>query len=128
MTQTLQSAASNIGKITKAGDDPLGAVQGAINMVAQFAALAGPTGQIVSVALSFVSGFLSLFGAGGKKKKSVGEIVREEIEAALDKYYEKTLSNEANGRENILHHHLSLFEIKFTFLRRLSNILFNGFY
>ncbi len=103
MTQTLQAAASNIGTFAKAGDNPLGAVRAAINMVAQFAALGGPTGQIVSVVLSFVSGFLSLFGAGGKKKKSVGEIVREEIEAALDKHYEKTISNEANGRENSLH-------------------------
>ena len=103
MTQTLQAAASNIEKFAKAGDNPLGAVQGAINMVAKFAALAGPTGQIVSVALSFVSGFLSLFGAGEKKKKSVGEIVKEEIDAALDKYYEKTLSNDANGREYSLH-------------------------
>ena len=48
-------------------------------MVAQFAALAGPKGQILSVALSFVSGFLSLFGVGGPKKKSIGQIVREEI-------------------------------------------------
>jgi hypothetical protein len=97
ITQTLQAAASNIDKFANAGDDPLGAVQGALNMVAQFAALAGPTGQIISVALSFVSGFLSLFGAGGKKEKSVGEIVREEIDAALDQFYENSLSNQASG-------------------------------
>ena len=63
MTQTLQAAASNIHKFLNAGSDPVGAVQGALNMVAQFAALAGPTGQIAAVALSFVSGCLSLFGA-----------------------------------------------------------------
>ena len=97
MTQTLQSAASNIEKFTKAGDDPIGAVQGALNMVGQFAALAGPTGQIVAVALSFVSGFLSLFGIGGKKKKSIGQIVREEIDEALAQFYEQDLSNQARG-------------------------------
>ena len=64
MKQTLQAAASNIGKFANAGSDPIGAIQGALNMVAQFAALAGPKGQILSVALSFVSGFLSLFGGG----------------------------------------------------------------
>ena len=97
MTQTLQSAASNIDKFAKAGDDPIGAVQGALNMVGQFAALAGPTGQIVAVALSFVSGFLSLFGIGGKKKKSIGQIVRKEIDEALDQFYEQALSNKAGG-------------------------------
>ena len=97
MTQTLQSAASNIDKFAKAGDDPIGAVQGALNMVGQFAALAGPTGQIVAVALSFVSGFLSLFGIGGKKKKSIGQIVREEIDEALAQFYEQDLSNQARG-------------------------------
>ena len=66
-------------------------------MVGQFAALAGPTGQIVAVALSFVSGFLSLFGIGGKKKKSLGQIVREEIDEALAQFYEQDLSNQARG-------------------------------
>ena len=95
MTQTLQSAASNIKKFANAGDDPIGAVHGALNMVGQFAALAGPTGQIVAVALSFVSGFLSLFGIGGKKKKSLGKILREEIDEALAQFYEQELSNQA---------------------------------
>ena len=97
MTQTLQSAASNIKKFANAGDDPIGAMLGALNMVGQFAALAGPTGQIVAVALSFVSGFLSLFGIGGKKKKSLGQIVREEIDEALAQFYEQDLSNQARG-------------------------------
>ena len=93
MTQTLQSAASNIKKFANAGDDPIGAVHGALNMVGQFAALAGPTGQIVAVALSFVSGFLSLFGTGGKKKTSLGQILREEIA----QFYEQELRNQALG-------------------------------
>lgn len=66
-------------------------------MVAQFAALADPKGQILSVALSFVSGFLNLFGVGGPKKKSIGQIVREEINDAFDKFYEKDLKNQAQG-------------------------------
>ena len=94
---TLQSAASNIEKFVKGGDDPIGAVQGALNMIGQFSALAGPEGQIVSVALSFVSGILSLFGAGAKKQKSMGQIVREEIDEALAQYYEQSLSNQARG-------------------------------
>ena len=97
VTQTLQSAASNIDKFANAGDDPIGAVQGALNMVGQFAALAGPKSQICAVALSFVSGFLSLFGAGGKKKKSIGQIVREEIDEVLGQFYEQDLSNQARG-------------------------------
>ena len=47
VTQTLQSAASNIDKFANAGDDPIGAVQGALNMIGPFAALAGPKSQIV---------------------------------------------------------------------------------
>ena len=99
MTQTLQAAASNIHKFLNAGSDPIGPIQGALNMVAQFAALAGPTGQIAAVALSFVSGYLSLFGAGGQEKKSIGEIVREEIDEALAQFYESDLyfSNKAEG-------------------------------
>ena len=97
MTQTLQAAASNIHKFLNAGSDPIGAVQGALNMVAQFAALAGPTGQIAAIALSFVSGYLSLFGAGGQERKSIGEIVREEIDEALAQFYESDLSNKAEG-------------------------------
>ena len=93
---TLQSAASNIGAFANAGEDPVAAIQAGLNMIAQFAALAGPYGQIASVVLSFVSGILSLFGAGGEQK-SVGEIVREQIDEALDLYYEKDLSNQAEG-------------------------------
>ena len=113
MTQTLQSAASNIEKFAKAGDDPIGAVQGALNMVGQFAALAGPEGQIVAVALSFVSGFLSLFGIGGKKKKSIGQILREEIDEALAQFYEQELSNQALATAKV-------FDISKVFVDRLA--------
>ena len=61
-------------KFANAGSDPIGAAQGALNMVAQFAALAGPTGQIAAVALSFVFGYLSLFGAGGQERNLLGKL------------------------------------------------------
>jgi hypothetical protein len=44
-----------------------------------------------------VSGFLSLFGVGQKKKKTVGEIVREEIQAAFEKYHDQKLIKDAKG-------------------------------
>ncbi len=47
--------------------------------------------------LSFLSGFLSLFGVKQKKKKTVGEIVREEVDAAFKKFHEKKLINDAKG-------------------------------
>ena len=90
-------AASQIGKFANAGDDPVGAVQAAITMVGSLAVAAGPMGMIANVALNFVSGLLSLFGAGGKKQKSVGEIVREQIDEALDEFADRTLMQEAEG-------------------------------
>ena len=93
---TLQSAADNIGAFANAEEDPVGAIQGGLNMIAQIASLAGPQGQIISVLLSFVSGFLSLFGAA-TEEKSVGDIVREQIDEALEEYHDKQLTNSAEG-------------------------------
>jgi hypothetical protein len=53
--------------------------------------------QSIYIALSFVSGFLSLFGVGLKMKKTVGEIVREEIQAAFEKYHDQKLIKDAKG-------------------------------
>ena len=95
---TMNVAAAQIGAIANAGDDPVGAVRGVINMVGALSVAAGPTGMIVNVAMNFVSGLLSLFGIGGKKKqKTVGEIVREQIDEALDKYADRSLMEEAEG-------------------------------
>jgi hypothetical protein len=95
---SMNVAASQIEKIANAGDDPVGAVRGAINLVGALSVAAGPAGMIVNVAMNFVSGLLSLFGIGGKKKqKTVGEIVREQIDEALDKYADRTLMEEAEG-------------------------------
>ena len=91
MTQTLESVASNIDKFAKAGDDPIGAIQAAVNMVGKFEALADPTGQTIAIGLSFVSGLLSLFGVGGKKKKSIGQVAQEEIDQALVQFPEPNL-------------------------------------
>ena len=94
---TLQVAALNIGSFANAADDPIGAIQGAAIMVGQFGALLGPGGQVAAIVLSFVSGFLSLFGKGGKEQKSIGQIVREEIDDALAEFSEQTLTNQASG-------------------------------
>ena len=97
VTMTLQVASRQIGNFANAGDDPIGAIQGAAIMVGQFGALLGPGGQAAAIALSFVSGFLSLFGKGGKEQKSIGQIVRDEIDEALAAFSKQTLTNQASG-------------------------------
>ena len=88
----LNAAAAKLEKFANAGSDPVGAIRGAIEIIATFANIAGPHGQIVGVALNFISGFLTLFGKG-TSPKPVGEVVREEIE----KWYSRDLSNQAEG-------------------------------
>ncbi len=95
---SMNVAAAQIEKIANAGDDPVGAVRGVINMVGALSVAAGPMGQIANVAMNFVSGLLSLFGVGGKKKqKTMGEIVREQIDEALKKFADRSLMEEAEG-------------------------------
>lgn len=88
----LNTAASKLGKFANAGDDAVGAIRGAVEIIASFASLAGPHGQIISVVLNFISGFLSLFGKG-PSPKPLSQVVREEIE----KWYSRDLSNQAEG-------------------------------
>ncbi len=88
----LNAAAGKLEKFANAGTDPVGAIRGAIEIIATFANIAGPHGQIIGVALNFISGFLSLFGKG-TSPKPVSEVVREEIE----KWYSRDLSNQAEG-------------------------------
>ena len=76
-------------------DDPVEGIKAGMSMVSQFAQLAGPTGQGISEALSFISGFFGLLG--GEDEKSVGEIVREQIDEALAKFREQRLQDEAAG-------------------------------
>ncbi len=99
LVKAFQTSAAQFEKFTRADEDPVGAVIATIDIVSQFTALAGPTGQIVSVALSFVSGFLSLFGIGKSKatKPDISKIIRKEIDDALDKYYEKVLQDQVAG-------------------------------
>ena len=99
LVKAFQTSAAQFEKFTRADEDPVGAVIATIDIVSQFTALAGPTGQIVSVALSFVSGFLSLFGIGKSKatKPNISKIIRKEIDDALDKYYEKVLQDQVAG-------------------------------
>ena len=75
----LNAAAGKLEKFANAGKDPVGAIRGAIEIIATFSNIAGPHGQIVGVALNFISGFLTLFGKG-TSPKPVSEVVREEIE------------------------------------------------
>ena len=89
----LNTAASKLEKFANAGDDPVGAIRGALEIIASFSSLAGPHGQIISVVLNFISGFLSLFGKGPSRPKPLGQVVREEIE----KWYSRDLSNQAEG-------------------------------
>ncbi|CAB4016298.1 Hypothetical predicted protein [Paramuricea clavata] len=99
IVKAVQTSATLFEKFAKADEDPVGAVRATIDIVAQFTALAGPKGQIISIALSFVSGFLALFGVGKSKKQQpdFSKIVRKEIDAALNKYYDKVLSDEIAG-------------------------------
>ncbi|XP_078377950.1 toxin CrTX-A-like [Oculina patagonica] len=88
----LNAAAAKLEKFANAGKDPVGAIRGAIEIIATFSNIAGPHVQIIGVALNFISGFLSLFGKG-TSPKPVSEVVREEIE----KWYSRDLSNQAKG-------------------------------
>ena len=94
-----QVSAGHFDKFARADEDPVGAVKATIDIVSRFTALAGPSGQIVSVALSFVSGFLSLFGIGKTKAKKpdFSKIIRKEIDDALNRYYDKVLHDEVAG-------------------------------
>ena len=96
ITTALWTASRNIGSFANAKEDPMGAVVGAVNIVASFAAVLGPTGMLVSAGISFFAGILSLFGKG-PKRKSVGEIVREQINDALAKFYDQSLTDETQG-------------------------------
>ncbi|KXJ13442.1 uncharacterized protein LOC114575162 [Exaiptasia diaphana] len=93
---TLGVVASNIEKFGDAGSNPIGAVQGAVNIIGAVATFFGPVGQLASIGLSFVSSLLGLFGQG-PKPRPIGEIVREQIDEALEKYRDESLTDKASG-------------------------------
>ena len=97
ITNALWSVSANLHSFANAKEDPMGAVIGAVNIAAALAAAFGPVGMIVSGGISVFAGILSLFGKAPQKQKSVGEIVREQIDEALDKFYDQSLSDEAEG-------------------------------
>ena len=99
IVRAFQTSAAQFDKFVKANENPVGAVVATIDIISQFTALAGPKGQLISVALSFVSGFLALFGIGKSKPQQpdLGKIVRKEIDDALNKYYEKVLHDQVAG-------------------------------
>ena len=69
ISQAVTAVAENLGKLANAKDDPIGAIQGTINILGGFAALAGPQGQLISIGLGFLSSFLGLFGNTKREKK-----------------------------------------------------------
>lgn len=90
------AVAGNLDKLANAREDPIGALQGTINIIGGFAAMAGPHGQVASIVLGFVSSFLGLFG-NTKQEKSIDQIVREQIDDALEAFHDQLLVNEAAG-------------------------------
>ncbi|XP_028518948.1 uncharacterized protein LOC114576464 [Exaiptasia diaphana] len=93
---TLGVISSNIEVFGNAGEDPVGAIRGAIDIVASISSNFGPKGQLASVALGFVSAILGLFGKG-PKPKPLSEVVREQIDEALAQYREEDLIRKKNG-------------------------------
>ena len=90
------AVAGNLDKLANAREDPIGALQGTINIIGGFAAMAGPHGQVASIVLGFVSSFLGLFG-NTKQEKSIDQIVREQIDDALEGFHDQLLFDEAAG-------------------------------
>ena len=95
LTEALQSSVTNVQTMAAFADDPLEAIKAGMDTIQQFSKLAGPSGQIVDEVLSFISGFISAFGA--EEEKSVGEVVREQIDEALAEFRDQSLQDEAKG-------------------------------
>lgn len=96
---TLSVISTNIEKFGDAGSNPIGAVQGAINIIGAVSTFFGPTGQLVSIGLGFISSLLGLFGKG-PKPKPIAEVVREQVEKALEDFRHETLADKAGGLVN----------------------------
>jgi hypothetical protein len=91
----LIAVVDNIGAISNA-DYPAKAIQGILNLIGSIRQLAGPTGQIINTATMFISSILNLFGET-KKPKPFSMIVREQIDEALEAFYEKIFDDEAES-------------------------------
>ena len=88
--------ATNLDKLAKVKDDPIGALQGIVNIIGGFASLVGPQWQVASMGLGFISSILGLFG-NTKQEKSLHQIVREQIDDALKAFHDQLLFDEAAG-------------------------------
>lgn len=97
LRKVLHSAASNIESFTNTGDDEMAAILGALDMLSKMAPVAGPHGAFLSSFSNFASGLFSLFGEGAPIKKSIGKIVEEKIEKALEKSHQNDLINRAQA-------------------------------
>ncbi|KAK3697231.1 hypothetical protein QZH41_010126, partial [Actinostola sp. cb2023] len=103
VSDTMDVLASNLEMFGNAGSNPVGAVMGAINIVGGFATAVGPIGQLVGLGLGFVSSLLGLFGKG-EEPKSMDKIVREQIDSALDKFRDESLTDKAAGLVTAFRH------------------------
>jgi len=103
---TLSVITSSFDKFINAGDDPVGAIRGAINIIASIASNFGPKGQLVSMGLGFVSSILGLFGKG-PNQPPMRKIVREIVNEALSKYHDRVLTDRAHGVINALSYSIS---------------------
>lgn len=96
VAETVGVVSSNIEKFAQARENPIGAIQGAVEILASIASNFGPKGQMVSMALGFVSSILSLFGKG-PQPVPIDEVLRREINEALDNYHDRELRSEAGA-------------------------------
>lgn len=93
---TVGVISTNVQKFASAQDNPVGAIQGAVEIIASVASNFGPMGQLVSMGLGFVSSLLGLFGKG-PKPTPLSEVVRKQIDEALGKYRDHELTTKAKG-------------------------------
>lgn len=98
---TLDVVASSIESFANAKDNPVGAIQGAMNIIGSISSNFGPMGQLVGMGLGFVSSLLGLFGAG-PEPVPLTEVVGKEVRKALEEYHDRNLRNEADGVINAL--------------------------
>ncbi|XP_043922232.1 uncharacterized protein LOC122797775 [Protopterus annectens] len=97
INNVLSTTVSSLDKFVNAESNPIGAVQATLDIVSSMAAFVEPAGAVISMGLSFISGILGLFGQAPEAEKPIGDVVREQIEKALAKFYDQTLKNEAEG-------------------------------
>jgi len=98
---SLGAIANNIESFANAKEDPVGAIQGAMEIIGTVASVFGPFGQLVGMGAGFISSILGLFG-GGPEATPISEIISKEIRKVFEEYRDQDLENEAAGVMNAL--------------------------